>query len=204
MTEIPASKSGRSLLDEDSFQKLLAAAYVLQEHREQLRISTASEAPKPDFPELRETESDYTQTLAEIVETQHQIQKKHLDLPQALDMIAERVRRFSHADGAAIGILEDEELVYQAVSGSAAHLLGTRANADSCLSAQCLRNGASLQCPEVISDLRLDSESCRQQGINALIAVPIYSQGKVAGAIQLHFVIKKVLQGLDDQTCQIH
>ena len=203
MTEIPASKSGRSLLDEDSFQKLLAAAYVLQEHREQLRISTASEAPKPDFPELRETESDYTQTLAEIVETQHQIQKKHLDLPQALDMIAERVRRFSHADGAAIGILEDEELVYQAVSGSAAHLLGTRANADSCLSAQCLRNGASLQCPEVISDPRLDSESCRQQSINALIAVPIYSQGKVAGAIQLHFAKANAFQEHDVRTCQL-
>ena len=203
MTEIPASKSGRSLLDEDSFQKLLAAAYVLQEHREQLRISTASEAPKPDFPELRETESDYTQTLAEIVETQHQIQKKHLDLRQALDVIAERVRKFAHADGAAIGILQDEELVYQAASGSTAHLLEARTSTDSCLSAQCLLNGASLQCPEVISDLRLDSESCRQQGINALIAVPIYSQGRVAGAIELHFAKANAFQEHDVRTCQL-
>jgi len=203
MTEIPASKSGRSLLDEDSFQKLLAAAYVLQEHREQLRISTASEAPEPDFPELSETETDYTQTLAEIVETQHQIQKKHLDLRQALDVIAERVRKFAHADGAAIGILQDEELVYQAASGSTAHLLEARTSTDSCLSAQCLLNGASLQCPEVISDLRLDSESCRQQGINALIAVPIYSQGRVAGAIELHFAKANAFQEHDVRTCQL-
>ena len=203
MTEIPASKSGRSLLDEDSFQKLLAAAYVLQEHREQLRISTAFEAPEPDSPELSETETDYTQTLAEIVETQHQIQKKHLDLQQAMDVIAERVRKFAHADGAAIGILQDKELVYQAASGSAADLLETRTNTDSCLSAQCLRNGASLQCPEVISDLRLDSESCRQQGINALIAVPIYSQGKVAGAIELHFAKANAFQEHDVRTCQL-
>ena len=203
MTEIPASKSGRSLLDEDSFQKLLAAAYVLQEHREQLRISTAFEAPEPDSPELSETETDYTQTLAEIVETQHQIQKKHLDLRQAMDVIAERVRKFAHADGAAIGILQDKELVYQAASGSAAHLLETRTNTDSCLSAQCLRNGASSQCPEVISDLGLDSESCRQQGINALVAVPIYSQGKVAGAIELHFAKANAFQEHDVRTCQL-
>src|SRR5882672_5408924 len=63
-------KDGRPVLDEATFQKLLEAAYVVQEHSHGDNPSSPAEAKS----EAAATGSDSTTTLAEIVETQHQIE----------------------------------------------------------------------------------------------------------------------------------
>ncbi|MGO9165936.1 MAG: hypothetical protein ACLP56_03600, partial [Candidatus Sulfotelmatobacter sp.] len=96
-------------LDEQAFAKLLEAAFVLQEHNrevrqmeeslelhsEQLRQQEADtlaalqrSSQRPE--ESSRPESDYTLTLAEIVEAQHQIQIRHLESDKAMAVIAER------------------------------------------------------------------------------------------------------------------
>ena len=96
-----SSKSG-PVLDEATFQKLLAAAYVLQEHHD----STQPAAGPESKPGSHDTDSD-TSILAQIVETQHEIQANHLDLDGTTSLVMERVVRITGAQGAAIGILED-------------------------------------------------------------------------------------------------
>ena len=65
----PLRKNGGPVLDEATFQKLLAAAYVLQEHHDRTQQAQDVEA-KVDNPD---SDSD-TSILAQIVETQHEIQ----------------------------------------------------------------------------------------------------------------------------------
>ena len=70
------SKDGKPVLDEATLQKLLEAAYVVQEH-----TNRASEGTPPDVQAQSTTaDSDSTTTLAEIVETQHQIHTGRHDL----------------------------------------------------------------------------------------------------------------------------
>jgi len=45
---------------------------------------------------------EYTLTLAEIVEAQHQIQIRHLESDEAMAVVAERIARITNASGAAI------------------------------------------------------------------------------------------------------
>ena len=71
----PLRKNGGPVLDEATFQKLLAAAYVLQEHHDRTQQAQDVEA-KVDNPD---SDSD-TSILAQIVETQHEIQSNHLNL----------------------------------------------------------------------------------------------------------------------------
>jgi GAF domain-containing protein len=204
--------SGNPLLDEDSFQKLLAAAYVLQEHQDRQRTAEATKPesaaagapPSHPYSAPLPATSDYSQTLAQIVATQEQIQRAQLALPEAMNMIAEQTQFITRASGTVIGLREGDDLLYSAVSGSARGLLGSRVAVNKCLSAKCLDHDAILYCPEVDTDSRIDAQLCQQRGIKGLIAVPIHREGgSVAGSIEVYFAAANSFEEHDVRTCQL-
>ncbi len=203
------TNNGRPVLDEDSFQKLLAAAYVLQEHNEQLRIIEpalrleSAEVVARDTLERSEINVDSTHILVEIVECQHQIQAHHLDPKTSIELIAKTAQQITHADGTAVGLVEQENLLYWAATGSATRLTGTRVKVAFCLAADCVNTGTTLQCPDIRNDSRLNHEICRRQGVNAIVAVPIFYEGKIAGCVELHFAKPNSYHDHDVRTCQL-
>ena len=205
---------GKPLLDAESFQKLLAAAYVLQEHNDNLQNAGADNGsatpPQPqsqdnlDQPALAQSPaSDYTQTLAEIVATQQQIQMSHMDLQDTMHLIADRARHITGAAGGAIGLVEEDQLVYRAASGSAQGRIGERVPSSSCLSTQCLSQGESVYCRDVNRDSRVDHTLCNQYGIQGFIAVPIFYEGKIVGSIELDFSEANAFQEDDVRSAQL-
>src|SRR5271166_4368322 len=100
----------------------------LELHSEQLRQQeSALQAQfqvKQESPDTVPT-GDYTLTLAEIVEAQHQIQRRHLELDPAMAVVSERVARITNASGAAIGLLEEKAVRYRAGAGAPALPLGS-------------------------------------------------------------------------------
>ena len=173
MKQQPTVAQDRPVLDEASFQQLLAAAYVLQQQ---------NEAVIP-----HEVHTNYAQTLTHIAETQNLIQTRQLDLSAATMLIAEQVEKITKADGVAVGIVQEDQLVYRAGSGTAASEMGSRVPLASCLSAYCLHSGQILECPQAKKDPRLRDELCRLRCVQSLIAVPVYYEGKIAGVLELRF-----------------
>jgi GAF domain-containing protein len=169
----PILTQDRPVLDEASFQQLLAAAFVLQQQHETV------------IPP--EVQTNYSQTLAYIAETQNQIQSRQLDLPAATLLIAEQVEKITNAGGVAVGIVKEDQLVYWACTGSAAGEMGSSVPIASSLSAFCLHSGQILQCLDAKRDPRLRDELCQLRGVQSLIAVPVYHEGKIAGVLELRF-----------------
>ena len=176
-------------LDEDTFQRLLAAAYLLQEE---------AGRPQPKPPSR-----DQTRTLSEIVETQRLIHSRQLDLLAATSLIAERVQKITSAAGVAIGMVEGKELVYRAATGSAAGGIGSRVPINDCLSAYCLRSGQVLLSSDSQKDSRLSVKLCRERGLRSLIALPVYHEGKVVGVLELWFAGIDAFEEHDVHTCQL-
>ncbi len=193
------SKEGKPVLDETTFQKLLEAAYVVQEHTDRVPSGTAPDANSQNEP----PDSDSTTTLAEIVETQHQIHTGHLKLDSSANLVADRIRRITGAQGAAIGILDEEKLVYRAGSGILANQTGTALRPEATLSASTLSHGVILRCPDAGTDFRVNPEIAERMGIRALISVPIFHDGKTAGALELVFSNSNAFQEHDVRTCQL-
>jgi hypothetical protein len=114
----PATKSRKKGLDEDSFQKLLAAAFVVQEHndrgkklpQDELEDSTSDQSSDELNDIIVESRPAYAYVMEEIVATQHQIQTRRLELQQAMALIVERLLPIAHADGAAIALLEPDRV----------------------------------------------------------------------------------------------
>ena len=220
--EIVTDQKNKPVLDEKAFEKLLEAAYVLQEHNREMR--QMEESLELQSERLRQQEgddhaallksargaedgspanSDYTLTLAEIVEAQHQIQIRHLETDQAMAVVAERIARITNASGAAIGILDGKTVRYRAGAGAPALPLGSEVPLATAICATCVRTGQVLRTPDVNTEFLFDPELCRQRNIESLCAVPVYHDGGIVGALELYF---DRLQGFAEQdihTCQL-
>jgi putative methionine-R-sulfoxide reductase with GAF domain len=208
-------------LDEQTFGKLLEAAYVLQEHNRQMRQIEArlemhserlrqeeaetQSAYEKSLPRPAETrpDTDYTRTLAEIVEAQHQIQIRHLESDDAMAAIAERTARIIGGSGAGIGILEGKVIRYHAGAGSSALPAGSEVPLETAICAICVRTGQVLRTPDVNTEFLFDPDTCHPREILSLVAVPIYHDGNIVGALEVYF---PKLQGFVEQdvhTCRL-
>jgi putative methionine-R-sulfoxide reductase with GAF domain len=209
-------------LDEQTFGKLLEAAYVLQEHNREMRemeesLELHSEQLRQQEAETqaallrstRRTEDnsrpnpEYTLTLAEIVEAQHQIQIRHLESDEAMAVVAERIARITNASGAAIGILEGITVKYRAGAGAPALPVGSEVPLETAICAVCVRTGQVLRTPDVNVEFLFDPDLCRARDIQSLVAVPVYHDGNIVGALELYFDRPNGFAEQDIHTCQL-
>jgi putative methionine-R-sulfoxide reductase with GAF domain len=215
-------QENKPVLDEQTFDKLLEAAYVLQQHNRKVREleermeshierlreqESANEAPLPrsrsESDESPRSDGDYTLTLAEIVEAQRQIQARHLELDKALAVVAERVARITSATGAAIGILDEKMVRYRAGAGAPALPVGSEVPLTTAICAASVRTGQVIRSEDVNTELLFDPEPCRQRGILSLVAVPVYQDGSIVGALELYFDRVHGYAEQDIHTCQL-
>ena len=207
-------------LDEQTLANLLEAAYVLQEHnrerrgmelvlelkREQIEAAARS-APAQAEPRTTATEpaanADYTFTLARIVETQRQIQVRHLDLQSAMSLVAERLIQIARASGAAIGVLDGTKLHYRAAAGTLTLPAGTEVPMEKALCVSCLRTGEVFRTADINTEFSVEAEECRRRGIQSLIAVPIFHEGEVAGGLEIYYPTTQAFNEQDVHTCQL-
>lgn len=211
--------------DEDTLGKLLEAAFVLQEHSRSLAHETAEHieplappqtdppnppwaglAAEPDTEDRRAASAeggDFTLTLAHVVETQHQIHMRRLTQEAAASLVAEHAARIANASGAAIGMLEDDGVRTVAAHGSSALAVGTKICLPQALSKACLRTGHVIRCSDLNPEFLVDADECRRRGIHALIAVPIYGDGEVAGTLEVYFAHAQSFTDQDLHSCQL-
>ncbi len=176
-------------LDEESFQQILSAAHVMQEHNDRI----LAKGPKSDSAEM----------LGEIVETQKLVMTGNLDLQGAAALIATRLQRITQSTGAAIGILLNDQLVYLAGVGSAAGETGTPVLLNSSLSAACLQTGKILRCPNLTTGPQRPSEPRRDNAVRSLIVVPIHREGQIAGVVELRFAEVDAFNEDDVRACEL-
>ncbi len=218
--EIVSEEKDKPVLDEQMLAKLLEAAYVLQEHSRELKekervleltrnMLEAAEhsAPAHGTPPAYDAEpaasGDYTFTLARIVETQHQIQVRNLELESAMALVTERLIAIARASGAAIAILDGGKLAYRAAAGSLTLPVGTEVAPEKALCAACLRTGQVFRSTGINSEFLIDPEECRRRGIQSLIAVPIFHDGGVGGGLELYYPTPQAFTDSDVHTCQL-
>jgi putative methionine-R-sulfoxide reductase with GAF domain len=212
--ETTPEAKGKPIFDEQTLAKLLEAAYVLQEHNRDL--AKMELRPRPAEPGESATgeheqkaaagtpaKDDYTGILAHIVETQHQIQVRHLALDPAMALIVQRIVEIAKAAGASIGILDGRNLRYRASAGFRTLPAGTDVLLEKALCAASLRVGDVIRCADVNPEFLIDAAECKRRGIQSLICVPIYHDGKTAGGLEVYYSKTNAFTERDVHTCQL-
>ncbi len=207
--------------DERALDKLLEAAFVLQEHNRELKeldlrlqlkrdlveaqektSPAPAEVPRAPSP-LPTTAQDYTLTLGKIVDTQHHIHLRKLGLNDAITLVAERVVEMGGASGGAVVIVNGQNVRYAATAGLKTLPVGTILPSAKALSSVCIKTAQLLRCGDIAADNQVDTEECRRRGIQSLIAAPVFHEGEVAGALELYYSTPHAFTDQDIHTCQL-
>ncbi len=182
----------KPFLDEDAFQQLLAAAYVLQQQNDferlQQRLAPTSPKPRPN-PE---------KTLAIIAETQHLLRTQSHDRTGAAQLIAERLQKIIPVEGVAIALAHDGRMEYCAALGSTSDLAGSSIpmpaeTAD--VSAAANADPASSWNAALAWD--------RPAGEHNSIALPLGFDGKLAGILEVRFKNADAIDQHEVHICQL-
>ena len=107
------------------------------------------------------------------------------DLDAALQVLVQKAQYTSNATGAALALRQGADMVCRAASGNSAPDRGVRLQIKTGLTAECLRSGELLRCDNVMSDSRVDLESCKRLGIESIIIAPVRQGQKIVGVLEL-------------------
>jgi hypothetical protein len=152
-----------SSIDPESFQKLLASVFAVQESK----IDPGS--------------------LSAILEVQRLIANGKLDVDRIMQEVADRARNVANATGIAIALLQGDQLVYRAGSGSAANYVGRQMTAILISAARKDPRGEILRVEDAETDARIEAAICRQFEAESLVILPIYRERAVAGLLHVLF-----------------
>ena len=130
-----------------------------------------------------DSRADYTTTLVALAAVQREVEAQG-NLASALRLIAQRSQAFTRANGCAIALSENGEMVCRASSGDAPPV-GAKLEVGSGFSGYCVRTGFLQRCDDAEIDPRVDRESCRLLGIRSMIAVPIRVGEPVVGLLEV-------------------
>ena len=104
-----------------------------------------------------------------------------------LQLITECALSLTGASGAALAFLTDDKMICWARAGEPAPPLGASVDVKQGLSAECVRSGLLVSCEDTENDPRIDREVSRALGIGSLMAVPILSNFRVVGLLEIFF-----------------
>ena len=76
-------------------------------------------------------------------------------------------------------------MVYRAVAGDAAGMLGVRLTREASLSGLCVESEETLRCDDSDVDPRVDREACRRVGLRSIVVVPLIHEGGAVGVLKV-------------------
>ncbi len=168
-----------SHFDRDTFQQFLANAFAVQ--RSQIN----------------------RQLLSDIMEIQRSVAKGSLDLDGAMSHVVESAKNVANASGVAIGLLTGTQLIYRSASGASVAYIGQHVTASLTVSAATRTSREILRVENAQTDTRIEADICRQFGANALLILPIYHNGSVAGVLDIRFSEPHAFEDLEVRTYRL-
>src|SRR5580692_3213971 len=105
-------------------------------------------------------------------------------LDEVLQLVAERAIAITGADGLAIALAENNEIVLRAAAGVVRPDIGARIDRDSAFSGACFRTAQVINCDDTETDPRVNLQACRRLGARSMIAVPLCGRRRVIGLLE--------------------
>lgn len=109
---------------------------------------------------------------------------EHFVLDEVLQLVAERAVAITGADGLAIALAENDEIVLRAAAGSIRPDVGARIDRDSAFSGASFRTAQVVNCDDTETDARVNLQACRRLGARSMVAVPLCGRRRVIGLLE--------------------
>jgi N-acetylmuramoyl-L-alanine amidase/putative methionine-R-sulfoxide reductase with GAF domain len=105
-------------------------------------------------------------------------------LDEVLQLVAERAIAITGADGLAIALAENNDIVLRASAGAIKPDVGARIDRDSAFSGACFRTAQIVRADDTETDDRVNLQACRRLGARSMVAVPLCGRRRVIGVLE--------------------
>jgi len=126
-----------------------------------------------------------------------------IDLEPAIHIIAERAQALTGATGAAIALRQGEEMVCRARTGRTAPDLGVRLQTHAGITADCVRTGEVVLCPDTERSPGVDLATCRRLGVRSVLAAPLRHFRRMFGVFEVLSVAPYAFDSRDIATIEL-
>jgi TonB family protein len=125
-----------------------------------------------------------------------------LALEIVLNEVVEQACLTTGATGAAIALERDGEMVCRASSGATAPPLGSRIEATSGLSTECICTRHTQHSDDVLADSRVDAEASQRLGIRSVLVMPLLRRDELVGLFELFSSLPNAFGDRDQLTLE--
>jgi TonB family protein len=126
-----------------------------------------------------------------------------LALEIVLNEVVEQACLTTGATGAAVALARDGEMVCRGSSGGTSPALGSRMDAASGLSGECIRTRRTQRCDDVLADLRVDLEASQRLGVRSVMVMPLLREAEVVGLLELFSTLPNAFGERDELTLEM-
>lgn len=151
------------------------------------RSREGRQGPVPDIGENTADEGQELDVplLKRVIAVQTGVARLGMDFEAIADLVAREILGMTSADAAIVEMLEGDELVYLAASGSAADSVGLRLSLATSLSGVCVTQARTLYCEDAHSDPRVDRDACDRVGLRSMVVAPLIHRGTAVGVLKI-------------------
>ncbi|MDX6583340.1 MAG: diguanylate cyclase [Solirubrobacterales bacterium] len=145
----------------------------------------------------------HSDRLLAIIEAQNEIIATELGLEAVMQIVLSRAIALTGADAAVVERVEGEEMVHEAVAGTAETYPGVRVRRDSSLSGLCAETGRVLRSDDTATDPRVDRETCLRLGAGSMLCAPLRHDDAVAGVLRVYAAHPHAFAAGDERTVEV-
>ena len=141
--------------------------------------------------------------LNEIITTQYLLAKAALDHDAFIALVIERMGLLTQANGVVFEMVEGDEMVYRAATGTIAPYIGMRMKMKHSLSGLCIESREVLHCNDTESDPRVNLVACRKVNARSMVVAPLFNAGSPVGVLKIMSAEPNAFNERDTQTLQL-
>ncbi|MGE0549043.1 MAG: diguanylate cyclase [Kofleriaceae bacterium] len=113
------------------------------------------------------------QRLLAIIELQNAIAAAGMNADEVMRIVAERAETVTSAAGGLVALVEGDDIVYRAVTGTGMHALGTRLAKQSSAAGKCVHERRPIRIDDTTGDPQHGREAMATSGAGSLLYVPL-------------------------------
>lgn len=129
--------------------------------------------------------TDSADRLSRLVAVQLRIVQSQSSFDELLNEIACEAQALTGAESAAVELVDGDELVYRAASGTLSNSVGARLFVSGSLSGIAMSSNQVLCADDTESDPRVDLAACRRLNIRSMVISPLFQGGSAAGVLKV-------------------
>ena len=144
-----------------------------------------------------------TLRLNEIITTQYKLAEAVFDHDAFITLVMDRMTLLTRANGVIFEVIDGDEMVYKAATGTVAPYVGMRLEMQNSLSGLCILSREVLSCNDTEEDPRVNLAACRRVQARSMVVAPLFNAGKPVGVLKIMSQQPHAFSERDVQTLQL-